>query len=71
VVCVKLLATPRRKSAKGDPVLIEHPDVKAISFVGSTPVAKAIYENATRYGKRVQSLGGAKNHTTNSRGWQK
>jgi len=42
--------------------LIEHPDVKAISFVGSTPVAKAIYENATHYGKRVQSLGGAKNH---------
>ena len=42
--------------------LIEHPDVKAISFVGSTPVAKSIYENATRHGKRVQALGGAKNH---------
>lgn len=42
--------------------LIEHPDVKAISFVGSTPVAKAIYESATRLGKRVQALGGAKNH---------
>ena len=42
--------------------LIEHPDVKAISFVGSTPVAKSIYENATRRGKRVQALGGAKNH---------
>ena len=42
--------------------LIEHPDVKAISFVGSTPVAKAIYEAATKQGKRVQALGGAKNH---------
>ncbi len=42
--------------------LLEHPDVKAISFVGSTPVAKAIYETATAHGKRVQALGGAKNH---------
>jgi malonate-semialdehyde dehydrogenase (acetylating)/methylmalonate-semialdehyde dehydrogenase len=42
--------------------LLEHPDVKAISFVGSTPVAKFIYETATRNGKRVQALGGAKNH---------
>lgn len=42
--------------------LIEHPDVKAISFVGSTPVAKHIYEAATQRGKRVQALGGAKNH---------
>jgi malonate-semialdehyde dehydrogenase (acetylating)/methylmalonate-semialdehyde dehydrogenase len=42
--------------------LIEHPDVKAISFVGSTPVARQIYEAATRKGKRVQALGGAKNH---------
>src|ERR1700730_16824186 len=42
--------------------LLEHPDVKAISFVGSTPVAKHIYETATRNGKRVQALGGAKNH---------
>ena len=42
--------------------LLEHPDVKAISFVGSTPVAKAIYETATANGKRVQALGGAKNH---------
>jgi malonate-semialdehyde dehydrogenase (acetylating) / methylmalonate-semialdehyde dehydrogenase len=42
--------------------LLQHPDVKAISFVGSTPVAKAIYETATRNGKRVQALGGAKNH---------
>jgi malonate-semialdehyde dehydrogenase (acetylating)/methylmalonate-semialdehyde dehydrogenase len=42
--------------------LLEHPDVKAISFVGSTPVAKSIYETATRKGKRVQALGGAKNH---------
>ncbi len=42
--------------------LLEHPDVKAISFVGSTPVARSIYETATRHGKRVQALGGAKNH---------
>jgi malonate-semialdehyde dehydrogenase (acetylating)/methylmalonate-semialdehyde dehydrogenase len=42
--------------------LLEHPDIKAISFVGSTPVAKSVYETATRNGKRVQALGGAKNH---------
>ncbi|MBV8841715.1 MAG: CoA-acylating methylmalonate-semialdehyde dehydrogenase [Bryobacterales bacterium] len=42
--------------------VLEHPDVKAVSFVGSTPVAKHIYEAATRNGKRVQALGGAKNH---------
>ncbi len=42
--------------------LLEHPDVKAISFVGSTPIARYIYETGTRFGKRVQALGGAKNH---------
>ena len=42
--------------------LLEHPHVQAISFVGSTPVAKFVYETATRNGKRVQALGGAKNH---------
>jgi len=42
--------------------LLMHPDVKAISFVGSTPVAKYIYETAAHNGKRVQALGGAKNH---------
>jgi malonate-semialdehyde dehydrogenase (acetylating)/methylmalonate-semialdehyde dehydrogenase len=42
--------------------LLEHPDIKAVSFVGSTPVARYIYETATRKGKRVQALGGAKNH---------
>ncbi|MGA2889087.1 MAG: CoA-acylating methylmalonate-semialdehyde dehydrogenase [Terracidiphilus sp.] len=42
--------------------LLEHPDIKAVSFVGSTPVARHIYEVATRNGKRVQALGGAKNH---------
>jgi malonate-semialdehyde dehydrogenase (acetylating) / methylmalonate-semialdehyde dehydrogenase len=42
--------------------LLEHPHVKAISFVGSTPVARSIYETGTRNGKRVQALGGAKNH---------
>src|SRR5271165_351771 len=42
--------------------LLEHPDIQAISFVGSTAVAKKIYETGTRHGKRVQALGGAKNH---------
>jgi malonate-semialdehyde dehydrogenase (acetylating)/methylmalonate-semialdehyde dehydrogenase len=42
--------------------LLEHPDVAAISFVGSTPVARYIYETGTRNGKRVQALAGAKNH---------
>ena len=42
--------------------LLEHPDVQAISFVGSTPIAKSIYSSASSYGKRVQALGGAKNH---------
>ncbi|HET8970908.1 MAG TPA: CoA-acylating methylmalonate-semialdehyde dehydrogenase [Candidatus Nanopelagicales bacterium] len=42
--------------------LLEHPDVKAVSFVGSTPIARYVYENGTKAGKRVQALGGAKNH---------
>jgi malonate-semialdehyde dehydrogenase (acetylating) / methylmalonate-semialdehyde dehydrogenase len=42
--------------------LLEHPVVQAVSFVGSTPIAKYIYEQGTRAGKRVQALGGAKNH---------
>jgi malonate-semialdehyde dehydrogenase (acetylating)/methylmalonate-semialdehyde dehydrogenase len=42
--------------------LLEHPGVAAISFVGSTPIARHVYETGTRNGKRVQALGGAKNH---------
>jgi malonate-semialdehyde dehydrogenase (acetylating)/methylmalonate-semialdehyde dehydrogenase len=42
--------------------LLDHPDVSAISFVGSTPIAKYVYETATARGKRCQALGGAKNH---------
>lgn len=42
--------------------LLTNPDVAAVSFVGSTPIAKYIYESGTRNGKRVQALGGAKNH---------
>ena len=42
--------------------LLEHPDVRALSFVGSTPIAKYVYETGTAHGKRVQALGGAKNH---------
>ena len=42
--------------------LLTHPDVRAVSFVGSTPIAKYVYETAAHHGKRVQALGGAKNH---------
>ena len=42
--------------------LLTHPDVKAVSFVGSTPIAQYIYETGAHHGKRVQALGGAKNH---------
>jgi malonate-semialdehyde dehydrogenase (acetylating) / methylmalonate-semialdehyde dehydrogenase len=42
--------------------ILEHPDIAAVSFVGSTPVARHIYETGTANGKRVQALGGAKNH---------
>src|SRR4051794_34353910 len=42
--------------------LLEHPDVRSISFVGSTAIAQYVYETGTRHGKRVQALGGAKNH---------
>ena len=42
--------------------LLEHPDVAAVSFVGSTPIARYVYSTGTTHGKRVQALGGAKNH---------
>jgi malonate-semialdehyde dehydrogenase (acetylating)/methylmalonate-semialdehyde dehydrogenase len=42
--------------------ILEHPGIASVSFVGSTPVARHIYETGTRHGKRVQALGGAKNH---------
>ena len=42
--------------------ILAHPDIQAVSFVGSTPIANLIYENGARTGKRVQALGGAKNH---------
>jgi malonate-semialdehyde dehydrogenase (acetylating)/methylmalonate-semialdehyde dehydrogenase len=42
--------------------ILEHPGIAAVSFVGSTPVARHIYESGTKHGKRVQALGGAKNH---------
>jgi len=42
--------------------ILDHADIAAVSFVGSTPIAKYIYENASKAGKRVQALGGAKNH---------
>ena len=43
-------------------ILIQHPDVKAVSFVGSTPIAEYVYKTAASHGKRVQCGGGAKNH---------
>jgi malonate-semialdehyde dehydrogenase (acetylating)/methylmalonate-semialdehyde dehydrogenase len=42
--------------------VLEHPDIAAVSFVGSTPIARYVYEHGTKHGKRVQALGGAKNH---------
>ena len=42
--------------------LLDHPEVKAVSFVGSTPIADYIYQRGAQSGKRVQALGGAKNH---------
>jgi malonate-semialdehyde dehydrogenase (acetylating)/methylmalonate-semialdehyde dehydrogenase len=42
--------------------VLEHPDIAAVSFVGSTPIARYVYETGTKAGKRVQALGGAKNH---------
>ncbi len=42
--------------------LLEHPDIASVSFVGSTPIARYVYETATKHGKRCQALGGAKNH---------
>src|SRR5207344_1076681 len=42
--------------------ILEHPGIAAVSFVGSTPIARYIYETGTKHGKRVQALGGAKNH---------
>src|SRR6266508_187024 len=51
---------------QGDKVAVDailgHPDIKAVSFVGSTPIARYVYETGTNHGKRVQALGGAKNH---------
>jgi len=42
--------------------ILQHPDIKAVSFVGSTPIAQYVYSEGTKHGKRVQALGGAKNH---------
>src|SRR2546423_7376594 len=42
--------------------VLEHPDIQAVSFVGSTPIARYVYETGTKHGKRLQALGGAKNH---------
>jgi malonate-semialdehyde dehydrogenase (acetylating) / methylmalonate-semialdehyde dehydrogenase len=51
---------PRRQGGRRP--ILEHPDIAAVSFVGSTPIARYIYETGTAHGKRVQALGGAKNH---------
>ena len=71
MLCAKLLAEAGLPPGvfnvvHGDKVavdrLLEHPRISAVSFVGSTPIAQYIYETGTRHGKRVQALGGAKNH---------
>jgi malonate-semialdehyde dehydrogenase (acetylating)/methylmalonate-semialdehyde dehydrogenase len=71
MLCAKLLADAGLPPGvfnvvHGDKVavdrILEHPKIAAVSFVGSTPIAKYIYETGTRHGKRVQALGGAKNH---------
>src|SRR6202044_115652 len=46
----------------GVDAILDHPDIAAVSFVGSTPIAKYVHQRATENGKRVQALGGAKNH---------
>ena len=51
-----------RRSSEAVDVLLTDPRVAAVSFVGSTPVAEYIYRTASAHGKRVQALGGAKNH---------
>src|SRR5256885_1877015 len=60
------LPAGRSNVVHGDKVavdaILDHPDIAAVSFVGSTPVAKYVHERATAAGKRVQALGGAKNH---------
>ncbi|HEX2368281.1 MAG TPA: CoA-acylating methylmalonate-semialdehyde dehydrogenase [Acidimicrobiia bacterium] len=71
VLCAELLAEAGLPDGvfnvvHGDKVavdrILEHPDIAAVSFVGSTPIARYIYETGTSHGKRVQALGGAKNH---------
>ena len=57
----RLQRRARRPRARSNAIL-EHPGIAAVSFVGSTPIAKHVYETGTRNGKRVQALGGAKNH---------
>src|SRR5690606_15398759 len=42
--------------------ILDHPDIRAVSFVGSTPIAEYVYQRGSKAGKRVQALGGAKNH---------
>jgi malonate-semialdehyde dehydrogenase (acetylating)/methylmalonate-semialdehyde dehydrogenase len=49
------------RAAEAVEAICDHPDIRAVSFVGSTPVARAVYRRATHAGKRVQALGGAKN----------
>ena len=56
--CSPSCTATRRRSTRCS----THPDVAAVSFVGSTPIARYIYETGTAHGKRVQALGGAKNH---------
>jgi malonate-semialdehyde dehydrogenase (acetylating)/methylmalonate-semialdehyde dehydrogenase len=52
---------PRQRGREVVEAICDHPDIRAVSFVGSTAVARAVYQRATHAGKRVQALGGAKN----------
>ena len=60
--CPTACSTSSRATRSRSKRCSTHPDVQALSFVGSTPIAQYIYETGARHGKRVQALGGAKNH---------
>ena len=60
--CPTACSTSSTATRKRSTRILDHPDIKAVSFVGSTPIAEYVYRRGTAAGKRVQALGGAKNH---------